>query len=327
MVCQLSDFNLLVSSASNKASIFGILNGLRIEGVNIGIYAGDSDPLAPSRNLTDFVEIPETRDENWEQILEILTGRDIGLVIPTRDKELIFWSSHADALRESGIRVAVSSKPALQFSLDKFAFSQETKDIYPRTIPTFLDSTVVDSSEIVVKERFGSGATNVAICNSASDAFRISSGFTSPIFQPRISGSEISVDAFFGCDNELVGFVTRKRLRVDNGESTVTETFRDAELDNSLTVYFDYLGRKFKFFGPVVLQLFITEDNTPVVIEMNPRFGGASSASNSVGLKSLEWLVSWAALEIKHFDFMRSSFEVEQTRMPFDTLRRIYSNL
>lgn len=323
----MTDFNVLVSSASNKASIFGILNGVRIEGVDIGIYAGDNDPLAPSRNLTDFIEIPETRNENWEQILEILTRLDIDLVIPTRDKELIFWSSHADALGQSGIRVAVSSQSALQVSLDKLAFSQETQDMYPRPIPTFLDSRSVESSEIVVKERFGSGATNVAICKSVSDALRISSGLTSPIFQPLISGREISIDAFFGCENELVGFVMRKRLRVDNGESTVTETFRDAHLENSLRVYFDDLGRKFKFFGPVVLQLFITEDNTPVVIEMNPRFGGASSASNSVGLKSLEWLVSWAALEIKHFDFMRSSFDVEQTRLPFDTVRRSYSNL
>ena len=323
----MTDFNVLVSSASNKASIFGILNSVRLEGLDIGIYAGDNDPLAPVRNLADFIELPTTRDDNWEQILEILTRLDIGLVIPTRDKELIFWSSHADALRQCGIRVAVSSQSALRVSLDKFAFSLETKDMRPRTIPTFLNPKVVDSSEIVVKERFGSGATNVAICKSASDAVRISSAFTNPIFQPRISGSEISVDAFFGCNNELVGFVTRKRLRVDSGESTVTETFRHAELDNSLKEYFEALGRKFKFFGPVVLQLFITEENTPFVIEMNPRFGGASSVSNSVGLRSLEWLVRWAALEIKHFDFIRTPFELEQTRMPFDILRRSSSNL
>src|SRR3546814_15369896 len=72
--------------------------------------------------------------------------------------------------------------------------------------------------------------------------------------------------------------------------------------------------------GPVVMQAILT-DRGLAVIEVNPRFGGASTASIEVGLD----VFYWALLERLHPDmplpaFERSTGEIRQVRVPQDII-------
>jgi len=106
-----------------------------------------------------------------------------------------------------------------------------------------------------------------------------------PIFQPYIDGFEISVDAWIDNQNQLKGLVMRTRDYVKNGESKVTRTYHNNILEKKFITVFN----KFKFRGHVVLQAIIDKNNIPYIIEINPRFGGASNLSIKVGLDSFYW--------------------------------------
>ena len=319
--------NVLVSSSSNKQSIFRILREERALHKNMRIVAGDQDVYAPSQHLADaFIHMPPTIEENWSQIQSLIGDHEISLIIPTRDSELMFWSRHKEELASAGTHVAISSDLALSVFDDKLLFAQETQGFPIEPLRTFTDIEKLSSNRIVVKERFGSGANKIIFSNSKIEALNLSASINNPIFQDRVEGLEVSADAFFGPEHDLVGFVTRRRLRIENGESTVTETFRNPGLEEVLSRYLTELGRNFGLFGPVVLQLFWKAEDIFLAIEVNPRFGGASSASNAVGLKSLGWLLDWSVSGTKIFEFQRTNYEIRQTRTSEDQISRVYSS-
>lgn len=318
--------NVLVPSSSNKQSIFRILREERVLHNDMRIVAGDQDVYAPSQHMADlFIRMPPTIEENWSQIQSLIGDNEISLIIPTRDSELMFWSRHKEELASAGTHVAISSDLALSVFEDKLLFAQETKGFPIEPISTFTEIEGLSSNRIVVKERFGSGANKIIFSKSKIEALNLSGGMNYPIFQDRVEGLEVSADAFFGPDHDLVGFVTRHRLRIENGESTVTETFRNPGLEEVLSRYLTELGKNFGLFGPIVLQLFWKADDNFLAIELNPRFGGASSASNAVGLKSLGWLLEWSVSGKKIFEFHRTNDEIRQTRTSVDQISRINS--
>ena len=72
----------------------------------------------------------------------------------------------------------------------------------------------------------------------------------------------------------------RERVLVVNGESQITQSITDKDLENS----FKNIISSLDLYGHVILQAIIGIDNTINVIECNPRFGGASSISIKSGL-------------------------------------------
>jgi carbamoyl-phosphate synthase large subunit len=102
---------------------------------------------------------------------------------------------------------------------------------------------------------------------------------------------------------------------VHNGESQVTTTFRDPRLELEITNILNSL----KLSGPIVLQAIISNDGLLNVIECNPRFGGASTASIEVGLDILFWsLVEVLEGNVNHLLFKRFPKEIRQIRIPYD---------
>ena len=98
------------------------------------------------------------------------------------------------------------------------------------------------------------------------------------MFQPYIEGTEISVDAWFSKDFKLVSFNMRKRELVENGDLKLLQILRTNTLKKSLDFF-----RHLKFRGPVIAQAIMNKNNL-FIIECNPRFGGASTASIYTGL-------------------------------------------
>jgi carbamoyl-phosphate synthase large subunit len=71
--------------------------------------------------------------------------------------------------------------------------------------------------------------------------------------------------------------------------------------------------------GPVVLQLIVDESNQPHIIELNARFGGASTASISAGLDIWYWtLLELDSQDLELVPFQRSEVEIRQIRVPQD---------
>ena len=307
--------NVLISSASCKIPLIRAMQ-LAVGKINhtSKVIAGDTDSSAPARQIVDeFWLMPQLTEVPLNKLIEICEARGINRILPTRDGELEFWAKAKPILAENGIGVIVSSFQSISRCLDKLTFSKWGGENYP-VIPASTMPTFFGNINLVVKERFGSGAKNIGLNLSQESALAHAQSLNHPIFQPFVEGPEISVDAYVSNEGRVHGLVTRYRNRVVSGESQVTTTFRHESLENSARDIIEALD----LFGPVVMQAIVTSAGLEV-IEVNPRVGGASTASISVGLDML----SWALLEsgnnaIELPEFVRSSDDVRQIRIPQD---------
>jgi carbamoyl-phosphate synthase large subunit len=309
-------FNILVSSSASKIPlIHSVQSAIKKITINGGVIAGDNSPHALSARIADqFWLMPPTDDVYVESLLEGCLQRDIRMILPTRDGELLFWARHAQLLAQSGIAVVVSAEAAVNRCFDKFAFSEFGKD---NELP-FILSYPAPSRDIaenwVVKERFGAGSRSIGLNLSLSDAILHAQHLEAPIYQPYIQGSEISIDAWMDQYSRVKGLVLRYRELVVNGESQVTTIFKDAAIEAQAEAI---LG-KLQLSGHAVMQAIIDDKHQLNIIECNPRFGGASTAAIAVGLDSMYWsILQTLGRDISLYPFVRLP-DITQIRIPYD---------
>ena len=307
--------NILISSASRKIPLVrSVIEAKQRLGKSAFVYAGDIDDETHAQFVCDgFIGLPETTENNLEEILKILESHDIGIVVPTRDGELVFWAKNKAVFESRGIAILVSDSPAIFTSIDKLAFAEFGDTHNLPIIPA--SENPVGPGPFVVKERYGAGSRSIGLNLQKDDALAHATQLSNPIYQPFIEGREISVDAWLDSRHKVKGLVLRDRNEVVNGESVVTTTFRDPLLESECRKVLEFLPLR----GPVVVQLIIDHAGRPHIIELNARFGGASTASISVGLDIWYWtLMELDGQDLELIHFQRSAVEVRQVRVPTD---------
>jgi carbamoyl-phosphate synthase large subunit len=198
-------------------------------------------------------------------------------------------------------------------TLDKLRFARACATLDVPAIPTTLEPH--GDGPFVVKERFGAGSRSIGLRLQRQEALAHAAGLQHPIFQPYVAGTEISVDAWCDRHGGVKGLVLRTRDCVVDGESKVTTTFRRPELERRLAGLIERLTLR----GPVVMQAILGDDGSLHVVEVNARFGGASTASLRVGLDAWYWtLLEADGGDLSGHSFHRAEFDVRQVRIPAD---------
>ncbi len=251
-----------------------------------------------------FWHMPRTTDAELPALIEGLQERQIAVVLPTRDGELLFWARHAAALREAGVSVVVSTPKAVERCLDKLEFARFGKEAGLAVIEVAMTPDALGVGPYVVKERYGAGSQGIGLDLPADAALVHGKTLEAPIYQVFVPGPEISIDGWVDRSGKVAGVVLRRRDRVVGGESQITTTLRSAL-------------EKLELRGPVVMQAIVIDD-TLRIIECNPRFGGASTTAIAAGLDSLHWSLIEAFGEGQPPVFKRVSGEIRQIRLPAD---------
>jgi len=311
--------NILISSASKKISLVNAMKKAANKcNISAKIIAGDSSSDALSFYIADdFWQMPYTNDNNLQEIITECIKREIDIILPTRDGELIFWASNADKFRENNIFVIISPLESINNCLDKKAFSDFGFTNNLPFIPSAFDINEINSTLFVVKERFGAGSKSIGIGLDKSNALIHASNLENPIFQPLIDGTEISVDAWLDKNFKVKGIILRKRVKVVDGESLITTTFSNIKLEKEIVEILE----KLKLLGPIVLQAIIDANEGIHIIECNTRFGGASTTGIAAGVDSFFWSILEAKnIEVEKYPFIRSSKEIRQIRLTSDYL-------
>jgi len=308
---------VLVSSSSAKVPLVRAMQtAVRQIDPTGQVVAGDFNAQALTAQVADFFWVmPPTRDASLEDIISGLRQRQINVVLPTRDGELMFWSRHAGRLLIEGINVVVSEPEPLLRCLDKLEFARFG---YANCLPFISTSDRIDdipSDCLVVKERLGAGSRSIGLCLDRESAIAHARTLEAPIFQPYVEGLEISIDAWLDRHNLVKGLVLRRRDQVVNGESQVTTTFSDAALEEQVLAILQALQLR----GPVVMQAMVSPGRVLQVIECNPRFGGASTTAIAAGLSSLQWsLLEAINSDLSAWPFHRIPGQLRQVRVPTD---------
>jgi carbamoyl-phosphate synthase large subunit len=310
-------YNFLISSASRKVPLIrAAQTALRKIHTQGKVIAGDASSNALSRYVADeFWLMPQTRDENVNSIIQGCKERSIKFILPTRDGELLFWSKHAEQFAKENIIVFVSPSDSIAICVDKLKFGEFGEANNLSIIKTSHSIDDILSDYYVVKEQFGSGARSIGLNLTKDQACVHAKKLENPIFQPHVTGVEISADAWLDQAGSVKGMILRRRDIVLSGESQVTTTFKNASIEKVIKNLLSPL----KLRGHVVVQAIISSDDKLNIIECNARFGGASTTSIAAGLDSLYWsMIEAFGDDINDYPFHRTPGDLYQVRVPQD---------
>lgn len=292
-----------VRSAARKIGSFSTIHGSDCDQECIGQYGVDH-----------FWNCPKLEDQTLEDTLAYCLDHHIKAIIPTRNADLVFYAKHRNAFEEEGIHVLVSPQETIERCLDKKLFAEYLEKHHFPVIPTSL-LLDFEASSYAVKERYGAGSISLGMDLSRDHAMACGRSFEQPLYQPYIKGVEWSVDLYCSLEGKVMGCVARQRNLVRHGEAQVTTTASFPALEELCKE----MARSLEIYGPAVFQIIEDDEGKFHVIECNPRFGGASTASLAVGLDPFYWfLLESMQQQIESYPFMRSSREIRQVRHPSD---------
>jgi len=309
--------NVLITSVSKKVPLVeAVKKAVRKINGSIKVFGADMDPACLSSYFVDgFWTMPRLSNLTVSDLIVYCNSQNICLIIPTRDGELEYFSKAKTDLLNAGINVMVSDFSSVNRCLDKLLFAAEKgNEIF--AIPSYLAPDESSATHFVVKERYGAGSLSIGINLDKKSAIAHAEKLENPIFQPFVSGNEISIDAYISGSGEVKGLVMRRRDVVVNGESQVTSTFSDLKLEE----IFKNIIKNLNLHGHIILQALIDEKGNVHVIECNSRFGGASTLAIQAGLDSFYWAYLEAIGEpLDHYPFYLSAFPIKQIRHPHDS--------
>lgn len=311
--------NILVTSASKKVPLIEILKKAKEKiGKNFSIYAGDVDENCISKEFADqFWQMPVLDKLPVNELITFCHENAITMIIPTRDGELLYFAENKNKLQENGISVLVSDPKPIRICLDKLDFYNELKNLGYPAIETNDDITKINSNRFVVKDRFGAGSKNIGLNLTMNKAIEQSKKINNPIFQPFIDGNEVSIDLYIDKQKNVKGVIVRTRDVVIDGESQVTTIMRNPILEEMA----EQLVKDLCLYGHVVMQVLIGRKGDFNIIEINSRFGGASTLSVNAGLDSFYWFVlESTGTFLNDYPFIRSKKDLKLVRYPKDAI-------
>lgn len=313
-----TSLGVLISSVSKKAPlIHAVKEAAKKTGIST-VFGSDSNSECIGKYLVDqFWNCTKLEDLTQDELLEYCIKHNIKAIIPTRDEELPYYASHKPWLEKKGIHVLVSNAKTIDICLDKKLFADWlTAHHYP-SIPTTTDISDLKTSSYVVKERYGAGSKSIALDCHSKQALEHAKKLQSPLFQPFIKGKEYSIDLYRTLKGQVHGCVVRERNLVVNGESQITTTVEKPAIQELCCK----LANDLNLYGHAVIQILETDNNKLHIIECNPRFGGASTASLAVGLDSFYWfLLESQGESLEHYPFKRKKGNIKQIRYPTDQI-------
>lgn len=310
------ELNVLITSSGKKIQLIKAMEtALNKLDKKYSLICGDFDENCIAKFFCDyFWHMPKTNEENFEIIFSKLTEKKINIILPTRDGELEFWSSNYNRFKEKGINVIISPFKSIKICLDKLAFYKFGLSSKFNFVKTSKNISFIDSDKFVVKEQFGSGSNSLGLNLSKQEAIKHSKELKNPIFQPYIEGREISIDSWLDDCHKVKGLILRSRDLVINGESKITTTFNDSEIEKDAIKILESLHLR----GPVVLQAII-KDGQLFFLECNTRFGGGSTTSIRAGLDSLYWsILETQGENLNEYKFNKSISKVQKIRFEED---------
>lgn len=311
--------NVLVTSISKKIPLIKAVKKASSQLEQpILLIGADSNDVCTGKYFVDrFWNIPKINELEINQLIDYCFDNFIRYIIPTRDGELPFFAINKQTLYNNGIAVMVSNLEAINICLDKQLFFEKSKPLGFPVINTVVKIDTLSSDFFVVKERYGAGSKSIGLNLIKEQAIHHALHLTNPIFQPYISGQEISVDLYVDLKGKAKGAISRVRQLVIDGESQITFSIRNSELEAMCSVFAEQLG----LYGHVIFQAIIDTQNQFHIIECNSRFGGASTLSIAMGLDSFYWfLLEASGANLDAYPFQRSLVEKTQIRYAEDLI-------
>jgi carbamoyl-phosphate synthase large subunit len=285
--------NILISSAGRRVSLVrAFQKELKKVFPEAKVFASDANPLlsAACQVADDFFKVPRVNAPDYfDMLISECKKRDISLMIPTIDGELLSLSNNKARLEKEGIKAVISSPNFIGKCRDK------------REIHKFFESQGVAIAKEYDKNDFklpmfikpfdGTRSIDTYLITNEDELTDYHFENNKLMFLEYLDHEhydEYTCDLYYGKDNILKCAVPRKRLEVRDGEVN-----KALATNNSLVPYIKgNLSRIDGAIGCLTAQFFLHKSESKIYgIEINPRFGGGYPLSYLAGANFPKWII------------------------------------
>lgn len=285
--------NILITSAGRRVSLVkAFQNELKILHPEGKVFSADNRPeLSAACHVADGAfKVPHVTSDGYiNRLIDICKENDIRIIIPTIDTELIQLATAKEQFLKEGINCVVSDLEIVRICRDKrksMDFFEKNGIDFPR------EQDVSDLCfPVFVKPVSGSSSYGIRIFTKKSDVDENvinDPGYLKLDYVDPNEYSEFTIDAYFDRNSEVKCIVPRQRIEVRSGEVSKSITKKNLLVDY---IYNNFSNVK-SFFGCITFQVFLHNSNNSVlVIEINPRFGGGYPLSYAAGANFPRWLI------------------------------------
>lgn len=268
--------NILITSAGKRVVLVQIFQQtLKDLGLEAKVYTTDMKPMmAPACIVSDegIKVSPCTAEGYVDEIVQICQSRNVGVIIPTIDPELMILAKNRLQFMEIGVEIVLSDEEFIKACRDKRQTRLYLKDIgieVPKAIdkyhPTF---------PMFVKPYDGSLSRDIHVVRNQKELTQDMLENPKFMFMEYLDKNdykEYSVDMYYGKDHCVKGIVPRERIEVRAGEINKGKTHKNEIVD----FLKDKMGFLHGVRGCICFQLFYRESDHQIKgSEINPRFGG-----------------------------------------------------
>ena len=252
------------------------------------VWGADSSSYAPAFRYCDHVVLlPRVGEAGYaDKLLALCRKNKIDMVVPLIDPELEILAAEYDKFRSNGVMAVVSPRRTIEIAFDKYQTYLCAKQAgieVPETVTTIEDALehVLSgkfSWPVMVKPRRGSASMYVYNCRNEDELQLAFRNCPVPVIQQFISGDEYGYDIFCDGDFKPVSVFCKLKLAMRAGETDKAISVNEKKLiDLGMKI-----ARAFPIFGPADVDV-RTGNNGPVLLEINPRFGGGYPCSHLCG--------------------------------------------
>jgi len=282
--------NILITGVGGPAgsSLATQLNarGHRVIGV-------DMHPVQ-STDLTEFVRVPAARDKSYVGVLrDIIRDHDVSLIIPTVSEELPILSGapNRELLESTGALLMIASAESVSIADDKYHTMLVLEDDSV-PVPDFIRGDLysrpsaarfLPDQDVIVKPRVSRGGRGVRLVK----ATQLTDGSLEPsaddLIQRFAPGREFAPMLFRNPETgqvEVCVVVEKTELREGLvGNAVSVERCDQDTISNHVAHVATAAVLSLGLVGPVDLDIRLSADGQPLVLEANARFGANSATA------------------------------------------------
>jgi carbamoyl-phosphate synthase large subunit len=141
---------------------------------------------------------------------------------------------------------------------------------------------------MIAKPRFGSASKGIRILQSESELANLPNKSDYLLQEYIANRKEITTDCYVSLNGEFITAVSRYRIETQGGEASVTETFRDEDVQQLAKDTLARTGLR----GAVTIQMLRDcADGRLMLMEINPRLGGGAVCACHAGAQLPEFIL------------------------------------
>lgn len=290
--------NLLILSPGRRVEIVQYFKDA-FHKENRKVYTLDMSDKAPAlyfgdeyfRIDKDFAHL----DLYINKVLEICKKKEVGAIITLIDPELVLLSHYKQEFDQLGVKLILSNLDFVESTFDKFEFYNKYKGILKlvETVDSAEDAlNKLNSKEwefpLFAKLRDGSASIGIKKINSFEDIEELKSE-PKYIYQPFISGKEYGVDTFFDLKSgKLVSMFIKEKLAMRAGETDKAISVHSQNVIDEVLKVQNIKG----LYGPIDIDVFVSNDGEVYINEINPRFGGGYPHAYGCGVNFMNLILN-----------------------------------